>query len=115
MLNKKITADLAVKQLLSKYGAVDTIEMLEFALPLVVERKESLSESLLSNNLAEASKIAHKTISSIRFYGSSRLEDLLKEVKDVRSQQKALELQPQLIEEFDVVINVLRKWLLQYS
>lgn len=111
MLNEKITADLAIKQLLSKYGATDTIEMLEFALPLVTERKESLKKSLLDNNLVEASKLAHKTISSIRLYGSSRLENLLQEVKDVKSHQKALELQPQLVEEFDVVINVIRNWL----
>lgn len=102
---------MAIKQLQGKLGTVETVDMLAFALPLIIEREASLRESLLSGYLQEAAQHAHKTISSIRLYGSSELEALLKEVYNIQSHQQALELQPKLSKEFNRVISAVEDWL----
>lgn len=102
---------MAIEQLQGKLGTAETIDMLTFALPLIIEREVSLRESLLSGYLQEATQHAHKTASSIRLYGSSELEALLKEVYSIQSRQQALVLQPKLSEEFNRVIDEVEDWL----
>jgi hypothetical protein len=115
MSTEKRTAAAAIEQLVDKLGETEAIEMLEFALPLIVERESNLTDQLLSGNLAEAAKYAHKTISSIRLYGSSELENLLQAVKDVKNHAQALALQPRLSKEFNLTINVVKNYLHEHT
>lgn len=115
MLIKNRTAAMAIKQLHEKLGTAETVDMFVFALPIIIEREAELRESLLSGHLQKASQHAHKTISSIRLYGSAELEDLLKEVSNIQNHQHALELQPRLSAEFNSVIKTVENWLSKYN
>lgn len=66
--------------LLENLGEADAIKLLSVALPLIEERKMALQQNLQAGDWEVAARLAHKTISSVRMYGSAELETLLRQV-----------------------------------
>jgi len=95
-------------------GVTDTAELIQTALPIITERRETLSQFLLAQDFEGAAACAHKTLGSVRLYGTPSLESLLKQVKTLDPAQNDLvKFQHQLHEEFSLVIkdcyNLLKK------
>lgn len=67
--------------LLENLGERDAVELLAGILPLINERKIALQQYLHAEDWEAAARIAHKTISSVRLYGSAELETLLQQVR----------------------------------
>ncbi len=101
--------------LLQALGIKDTVEALVFALPFIIDRKNALGQLLQAGAWKAASQIAHKSLSSVRMYGSTRLEVLLQQV---RQQEVAVistaEFQATLDDEFSMVIHTLEDWLSEH-
>lgn len=101
--------------LLGALGRKDAVEVLVFALPLIIERKNALGQLLQAGNWSTAGHVAHKIVSSVRMYGSTQLEALLQQV---RQQEIAVistaEFQATLDGEFSTVIHTLENWLSEH-
>lgn len=97
-------------------GVEDAIELFEYALPRVLDRKSQIIKHMQSQNWDAARDDAHRAISSVRIYGTERLETLLRQVKmastgEVDSQV----LQQELSDEFDHVVQAIAGWLQENS
>lgn len=96
-------------------GVKDTAELFEFALPVIVERKHKLEQFLGAGEWDAAAQCANTTISSVRLYGSEKLEVLLRQIQDAGSSESAntdwQTLRHDLSEEFQVAIDALQTWL----
>lgn len=93
-------------------GLEEAIEMFEYALPRVLLRKKEILEHMQSQNWEAACNDAHRAISSVRLYGTQRLEDLLRQVKSVSTGEVDSQvLQQELSDEFDSVIKAISDWL----
>lgn len=101
--------------LLGVLGVKDAVESLVFALPLVTERKNALGQLLQAGDWTTAGHVAHKTLSSVRMYGSDQLEVLLQQVRqqDIAVISTA-EFQATLEGEFSMVIHTLESWLSEH-
>jgi HPt (histidine-containing phosphotransfer) domain-containing protein len=97
----------SLEQLSQQLGVKDTIEVLEYALPRIIERQEKIHQHLQMKNWQAASKDAHQIISSVRLYGSDELEKLLKKVKDCQQIEAN-----QLSTAFNEVIQAIQQWLI---
>lgn len=96
-------------------GDKDAIELFQFTLPIVIERQHALEQHLCAREWAAFKQCAHKSISSVRLYGSERLEMLLRQANDVdKDEFDLLTYQQELSEEFEVVIGSIREWLAQH-
>lgn len=105
----------ALDNLLTNLGKKDTVELLEFALPRIVERKIALMQLLNANNWEAALQVAHKTLSSVRLYGSNQLEALLQQVcRQDMAVVATPEFQATLESEFSGVITTLKQWLAEH-
>ena len=102
----------ALDNLLESLGSKNTVELVMFALPHIAERKETLKQLLQAGDWEAAARVAHKTLSSVRLYGSKQLEVLLQQVR-----QQAVEVistpefQARLDAAFSTVISGLDAWL----
>ena len=93
-------------------GEKSTIELFQFALPIVIERQHSLEKHLCAGEWAAFKQFAHKSIGSVRLYGTERLEALLRQANDVdKDEFDLLTYQQELSEEFETVIGSIREWL----
>lgn len=93
-------------KLVNTLGVTDTAELIQTAVPIITERRETLSRLLLAQDLEGAADCAHKTLGSIRLYGTPNLEGLLKQVKTLdASQHDLVKFQQRLFEEFSQVIK----------
>lgn len=109
MINENLVA---LNKVAAELGLVDAIELFEFALPIVIERQQMLQNYLQAEDWVAAAQCAHKTISSVRFYSSERLEGLLRQAMQVRTGEIDVAiLQQALFAEFDAVISTVREWL----
>lgn len=99
---------------------VDRIELLEYALPRVIEREQELSTFLLAHDGEKAARCAHTALSAVRLYGSPKLEALLHQTLKLGdtadiNEVDVLMLQQELSKEFTVVIDRIRSWLAEHS
>ncbi|WMP19452.1 hypothetical protein [Thiothrix lacustris] len=106
----------ALDALAIQIGEKEAIELFQFALPAVIERQHKLEQHLGAGEWADAAHFAHKTISSVRLYGSNRLENLLRQAKEAANEQVDVTLlRRELSEEFEVIIKAVREWLAIHS
>lgn len=100
----------SIERLTQNLGLKDTIEVLEYALPRVAEKQKKIQQHLQQKHWEKASLYAHKTISSVRLYGSAELERLLNKVQE-HNESERIQLQQQLLKEFNHVIQTIQQWL----
>lgn len=106
----------ALDKVAAGIGVKDAIELFEFALPIVMERRQTLQNYLQTGDWVAAARYAHKTISSVRLYGSETLEVLLRQAMQVDNGEiDVATLQQALLAEFDSVISTVREWLNTHS
>lgn len=109
-------SETAIEHLVETLGLADACELLQSALHLIVERQEELGAALKQGDVITAKRCAHRTIGSVRLYGSDRLETMLFEIGN-----KSLDVinteafQQELSAEFDSVISNVNTWLLKHS
>lgn len=106
----------ALDSLLENLGMTATVELVAFALPHIVLRKDSLKQLLQAGEWEGAARVAHKTLSSARLYGSSQFDSLLRQVcqQDMAIISTA-EFQTTLDAEFSSTIKALEQWLVSGS
>ena len=112
MKNIRILNDLS-----SRLGLADTVELLIFALPLIRERRQELSDALLSQDWGRVHRCAYKTLGSVRIYGSETLEELLLSVPVIqeKSRVEIEEFRGRLFTEMEDVIQGIEYWLEQHD
>lgn len=93
-------------------GTADTVALIQTALPIIIGRRDRLNRFLLTRDFAGACDCAHKSLGSVRLYGTSELESLLAQVKTLNGTQDNLpEFQCQIFDEFSRVIEDCNDWL----
>jgi hypothetical protein len=102
----------ALDALHENLGINGTVDLLAFALPLIVARGDAIRQFLQAGDWEAASRVAHQTLGSVRLYGSAQFEGLLQQVRQkeigiigTASFQKALE------QAFDDITLTMRAWL----
>ena len=96
----------SIDKLIENIGLDESKKLLTEALPIIVTRKGLVLKALDNNEISKAGEYAHRTSGSIRLYGSSRLEELLREVMSLTSDQTVSSgLRNELSEEFDAAIS----------
>ena len=113
-LDKKISNPClnTLKETESYLGIADTLDLMSNAFPLIVERKNMINLALQEGNFERAAAYAHKTIGSIRLYGTDKLEGLLSQLKEQQVTAETLDgFQAELSEEFDSVSFTVGEWL----
>ncbi|MEZ5453133.1 MAG: hypothetical protein R3E93_10035 [Thiothrix sp.] len=106
----QITASLDT--LVARFGVEETLQLLEYSQPFVRQWEQQLRDALLSGDWESAAHCAHKAISSVRLYGSPRLEALLYQVRDG---DNATVIQHDLFEEFTAVNNMIAAWVAEHK
>lgn len=102
----------ALDSLLENLGVAATVELVAFALPHIILRRDSLKQLLQAGDWEGAAQVAHKTLSSARLYGSSQFESLLRQVcQQEMGVISTAEFQTSLDEEFFSTIKTLEQWL----
>lgn len=75
----------SIRRLINSLGLDESKKLLTDALPIITNRKNDLLTALQQKDFETANQLAHKTMGSIRLYGSSELEMLLQEVISLKS------------------------------
>lgn len=107
----------SIEDLVNDLGMEDTIEILEYTLPIAQKQAEVLLDALKKEDFVIVAQYAHKMISSVRVYGSARLESILFELKEVdqTSQLNVLETYQALKDELELVMHAIQVWLQQVN
>lgn len=105
----------SLDEIASRLGYDKTIELVEFSLPYINEKEQLLRESLVSADWEAAAQHAHKALSSVRLFGSSKLESLLVQIRDGAIGQNADEIQRELSAEFTDAQAAIHTWLAQHK
>lgn len=93
-------------------GCKNTYELLAFSLPILQERKNALFESLQKQDWSRAANIAHQTCGSVRMYGSTQLETLLRVVSQRNvSMASDYSFQRNLENEMNAMLAHIQRWL----
>ncbi|MGB0361024.1 MAG: hypothetical protein ACPGVP_08690 [Thiolinea sp.] len=104
----------AIEETKGDLGIADTVDLLSNSLPLIIERKNMINLALQESDLDRASLYAHKTLGSIRIYGTEKLESLLNRLKDKQLDERGsndFHLKDELSVEFDSVTFTINEWL----
>lgn len=102
--------------LLNNLGEQDTLELLTVVLPLIKERKVLLQQHLQAGDWEVAAHLAHKTIGSVRLYGTADLESLLQQIRQQELSTIATSaFQARLDAVFSGIIQTLTGWLAVHS
>ena len=102
--------------LLENLGEQGVIELLTFTLPLIKERKRLLLQHLQAGDWEVAARLAHKTLGSIRLYGSAELESLLQQIRQQELPTIATSaFQTTFDAVFSGIIQTLTDWLAAHS
>lgn len=101
--------------LVARFGVEETIQMLEYSQPFVRQWEQQLCDALLSGDRESAAHCAHKAISSVRLYGSPRLEALLFQVRDSDSNMDTTEIRTALSVEFAAVTDAMNAWMAEHK
>lgn len=108
-MNTEMGNVVSIDKLCAQIGTERAVRVLEFALPHIKDTDRELQELLLTENREAAATCAHRAISSVRAYGTPRLEDLLRQVGEESSDLQ--QLQAELSAEFCGVIAGVEDWL----
>ncbi len=98
-----------------RLGHEKTVQMIEFSMPYVDKREQELHEALQLNDWQAASHCAHKAISSVRLFGSPRLESLLVQVRDGLNEQDTTWIRAELSEAFSAARSTVNAWLAKHQ
>lgn len=101
----------SLNTLLTRFGVEETLQMLEYSQPFIRQWEQQLREAMLANDWDRVTHCAHKAISSVRLYGSPRLEALLCQIKDSDSSINTPETQNALFTEFANVQQAVSQWI----
>lgn len=101
--------------LVARFGIEETVQMLEFSQPIVRQWEQQLREAMQAGNWENATLCAHKAVSSVRMYGSPRLETLLCQIRDSDSSINTKELQQDLFAEFADVQQTINTWIAEHQ
>lgn len=105
----------SIDKLSDDIGIEGAVRVLEFALPRVISFEEELRELLSAPaDVETAASCAHRAISSVKAYGTERLESLLRQVSDQKDYDTDV-MQQNLSDEFTVVIGQIQSWLQAYA
>lgn len=105
-------SEAAINHLVETIGLNDACELLQSTHHLITNRKNQLVIALRQNDMAAARRCVHKTIGSIRIYGSERLEVMLSDIANKPLQIiNTVAFQQELQVEFESVISVVDMWL----
>ncbi|QLQ31443.1 MAG: Hpt domain-containing protein [Candidatus Thiothrix singaporensis] len=80
-------------------------------MPYIAGKERQLRDALQAGDWETAARHAHKAISSVRLFGSAKLEALLRQIKDGDSVLSAEEAQQALSAEFAQVEASVHSWL----
>lgn len=110
------STEASLQTLQENLGIKDTIDLLVFALPRIRERQQALHQCLQARDWEAASRVAHQTLSSVRLYGSSQIEQLLQAVRqqDIGVISSA-SFQQSLVQEFESVTHTVKTWLAKHA
>jgi HPt (histidine-containing phosphotransfer) domain-containing protein len=107
---------IALKNIIANLGIAEAIEMLEYALPRIVQRKNQLSQHIHAQDWEAAKQYAHQTISSVSLYGSESLETQLHRVKLLGTTDiDPITFEQELSLAFDHVVQGVKEWLNQQA
>jgi HPt (histidine-containing phosphotransfer) domain-containing protein len=106
------TTQLALAELVETIGLSNAVDVLGFALPHIIMRRDEIKRCLAAADWNGAARVAHKTISSVRVYGSGQFEQRLRQIfqKDIAVISKA-DFQQALLEEFTDIEQSIGVWL----
>ena len=103
----------AIDRLCQQIGMGRTVKVLQFSLPHIIAFESELCLSLQRQDIKTAARCAHKAISSVRAYGTPRLENQLRQVMEGRVHQP--HFNDDLSAEFALVIGSIEAWLQEYA
>ena len=103
-----------IDKLCEQIGVEGTAKVLSFALPRIIQFEVDICQAMQQGDYPAASRCAHKAVSSVRTYGTKRLENLLREAIDSHHNQRS-GLQQELSDEFALVIGRAQAWLQGHS
>jgi hypothetical protein len=104
--------NVSLDAMVDRLGMKDTIEMYEYALLKIPEKKKRLLHYIVSADYFSSRQMAHQLLSSVRLYGTEKLDGLLRQVRFVgtsKVDEAALVLA--LSDEFDTVSKNISQWL----
>ncbi len=105
-------SETAIEHLVETIGLVDACELIRSTRHLMIERHSQLSTALQQNDVMTSKRCAHRTIGSIRLYGSQRLEELLFQVGNKPLKEiNTVAFQQELSAEFASAISTVNAWL----
>ncbi|MEB4592710.1 Hpt domain-containing protein [Candidatus Thiothrix sp. Deng01] len=102
---------IVLDEIAGRLGREKAIEIVEFSLPYIAGKEQQLRDALQAGDWETAARHAHKAISSVRLFGSVKLEALLRQIKDGDSGLDAGEVQQALSAEFAQVEASVHSWL----
>lgn len=103
----------AIDRLCQQIGMERTVKVLQFSLPRVISFENELRLALQQRDYVQARQYAHRALSSVRAYGTPRLELLLRQVMD--GPVEHVHLTSDLSAEFALVIGSIEAWLQEYA
>jgi hypothetical protein len=104
----------AINNCISTFGIIEAINIFEYALPRIVQRKKELCGYIQAQDWLAAKQCAHQTISAVRLYGSDHLEQQLHQVKLLgTSDIDPTQFEQILAQAFDQAIQTVTEWLAQ--
>lgn len=93
-------------------GGRNSTDFLSQSLPMIIQRKDAIVKALAQKDTEDACQCANRTLSSIRLYGSDKLEMLLRQVHETSDVDTDFpKLSSSINQEFDSVIQTLKEWL----
>ena len=102
----------ALATLITDIGNSAAIAFVQFALPHLVERRNTLLVLLEQAQWLDAALLAHKIINSVRFYDDGSLEALLRRILQRNITEHELpEFRQTLQQQFDITLTALQAWL----
>lgn len=103
----------ALSGLIDQLGLEDATDLVKVSLPILADWRAKLSHALEAGDMDAAAKLAHRAISSVRLYGTERLELLLRRLtnREVQQQSEVVVFEEKLSAEFQFIEQTLQQWL----
>lgn len=93
-------------------GAEEAIDMFEYALPRIDDRKNELLVGIVDKNWEAVGNSAHRIISSVRLYGTQKLERILRAIQlSAKAGDVPSALKLGMLQEFEFVKARLKQWI----
>jgi hypothetical protein len=105
----------SLDEVATRLGREKAVQIVEFSLPYISQKGQQLNDALIAAEWESAAHYAHKAISSVRLFGSAKLETLLVQIRDGNIDQDTMDIQQELLAEFTDVQNAVNAWLIQHK